>query len=275
MMKIYEIDNIFIFINWVLKNNKLNEIVIVYPIKKKVYYNLLFKIADLSNNIIDKDLSSKYNLIKNKYIYFVESELININKVPKNSNFITYNFDLLYFSKCNIIHEYLAKHYYFNLLDNVKIIPSIKININKKELVLDDLKKNVYLLALLVNKKIISKTKLNKLLLNEFKKTSCNICYQNKKTINTCCNLDICMDCLLNQGFKKCCPICKKYHKIKDINFIIPRYLENYFEINKNHFILNNYLLNMSDLINNINLYFDMTDFYFLNNKEINLYTII
>jgi hypothetical protein len=274
-MKIYEINNIFIFINWVLKNDNLSEIIIVYPLKKKNYYSLLFKIADLSNNIVDKDLSSKYSLIKNKYIFFVESELININVIPKKSNFITYNFDLLYFSKCNIIHEYLAKCYYFELLNNIKYIPIVKIKINKKPFILENLNKNIYLLALLVNKNIITKNKLNKLLMNLFKKSNCNICYQNKKTINTCCNLDICVDCLLNQGFKKCCPICKKYNKIKDNNFIIPRYLENYFEISNNHIILNNYLFNLSNLINNINLYFDMTDFYFLNNKEINLYTII
>ena len=111
----------------------------------------------------------------------------------------------------------------------------------------------------------------------------CNICYQNKKTINSCCNIDICIDCLLNKDFKKCCPICKKYHKIKDNNSIIPKYLENYFEIYfKNNININSHIININNNNNNnnnniqsINLYFDTTNFYFLNNKEINLYTII
>lgn len=271
-MKIYEINNIFIFINWVLKYENINKILIIYPFKKKPFYNILFKLANINNFISDKEIINKK--INNKYVYFVESEIINITNIPKKSNFITFNFDLLYFSKCNVLHEYLSKKYYFRIIDNIQKLPLIKLNIIKKPFILENLK-NIYLFAVLVEKKLISRNKLNKLLVNKFKKSNCDICYQKKKTINSCCNLNICLDCLLHKGFKKCCPICKKYNKIKDDNFIIPLYLENYFEINKNRIILNNYLLNIDKMINNINLYFEMDNFYFLNNKEINLYKII
>jgi hypothetical protein len=285
-MKIYQINNIFIFINWVLNNEEKKDILIIYPNKKKDYYKHIFKLANLDNiNISSDKCLSKMNNIKN--IYFIESELIVINKIinkiPKNSIFITYNFDLLYFSKCNIIHEYLSKLYYFSLLTRIKLLPLIENKFIKKPFNLDNINKNIYLLATLVENKILSKSKFNKLLVNNYKRKMCNICYQNKKTINSCCNIDICIDCLLNKDFKKCCPICKKYHKIKDNNSIIPKYLENYFEIYfKNNININSHIININNNNNNnnnniqsINLYFDTTNFYFLNNKEINLYTII
>lgn len=271
-MKIYEISNIFIFINWVLKNKEKEDMLIIYPYKKRNYYINLFKLAGVINYISDKE-----KIDNKKVIYLLESEIININKIPKNSNFITFNFDLLYFSKCNIIHEYLSKLYYFSLLNSVSILPIIKNKFKKREYVLNNLRENIYLLGALVENNIISRCKFNKLIVNYYKKTNCNICYQTKKTVNTCCNLDICVDCLLNSNFKKCCPICKKYNKIVDTNCIIPKYLQNYFQINKNSFVLNNHIINIdyNDKINNINLYFDINNFYFLNNKEINLYTII
>jgi hypothetical protein len=281
-MKIYQISNVFIFINWILKNNN-NDILIIYPNKKKNYYVNLFKLANLDNNISDKYVS---NIDKTKCVYFIESELImlnisqdkSFNKILKNSNFITFNFDLLYFSKCNIIHEYLSKLYYFSLLNSIKLIPLIEINIIKKPFNIENINKNIYLLASLVENNILSKSKFNKYISNHFTRKMCNICYQNKKTINTCCNIDICTDCLLNTKFKKCCPICKKYHKLNLQNVIIPKYLENYFELNINNITINNHIISINPSsfnIQTINLYFDARNFYFLNNKEINLYTII
>ena len=279
-MKIYQISNIFVFINWILEYNNDN-ILIIYPNKKKKYYVNLFNLinlVDLNNiNIISDKCVVKIDKIK--YVYFIESELIVINKIlnkiPKNSIFITYNFDLLYFSKCNIIHEYLSKSYYFNLLNRIKLLPLINNNFIKKPFIIENINKNIYLLTTLVENKILSKSKFNKILVNNYTRKMCNICYQNKKTVNTCCNIDICIDCLLNNKFKKCCPVCKTYHKIKDNYSIIPKYLENYFEVNDNYIIINNHILNIQNNNNIFNLYFDTKNFYFLNNKEINLYTII
>jgi hypothetical protein len=280
-MKIYVINNIFIFINWILKNENINNILIIYPNKKKNYYNNILKLANLDNILSDNYFEKNKIKCKSKEIYLIESELININEIPKKCNFITLNFDLLYFSKCNIIHEYLTKLYYFKILGSIKKIPIIENTIIKKPFILDNINKQIYLLAVLVENKILSKSKFNKLLVNNYIRKQCNICYQNKKTINSCCNIDICIDCLLNQNLKKCCPICKKYNKINVLNnnIIIPKYLKNYFEINNNNNINNNinndYIFNISNINNNINLYFDYKNFYFLNNKEINLYTII
>jgi hypothetical protein len=271
-MKIYQISNICIFINWILENN-INNNLIIYPNKKKNYYLNLFKLANLEI-ISDNNINNSKIDYKSKDVYFIEPELIIINKIPKNSVFITYNFDLLYFSKCNIIHEYLSKIYYFSLINKIKLIPIIENKFIKKPFIVDNINKNIYLLAMLVENKLLSKSKFNKLLVSNYCRKTCNICYQNKKTINTCCNIDICVDCLLNDKFKKCCPVCKKYHKLKMNNSIIPKYLENYFEIN-NNIIINNHILNITDYNNIFNIYFDAKNFYFLNNKEINLYTII